>query len=269
MAQTPLRTETVNTFADGMSPRVGYTKVRLSLTTNESRVEDVRVAGVAVCSASQCYESRSTSIVAVATSANGASALLVHLEVPHGEIQSVRFRSVPGSDVLSGNVALSQSIDLEPSFKGGEVLVVIQKRRGAAGYESVATASNLLRPEAFSVYYNPRIETSVKLPYGTVLTIPAGASTAPQIFSVALHDTGDEFPLIDIYPVIQLAKAATVQLSTIPRVPKPLMSGQPPPTPAPSPAAPGGVISAEPQRRPLGPRTIKREILSTGVVRAG
>ena len=52
----------------------------------------------------------------------------------------------------------------------------------------------------------PTVGTVAALPFGATLIIPAGALDKPQIFHVGVSDTGDVFPVIDIYPYSSYAR---------------------------------------------------------------
>jgi hypothetical protein len=267
---SPAATAVVNTMAATRDPQRGFTRLRLSLTSDEPTGEVVRIAGAAVCSTSVCYEAAVPSSVKISNTADGTSTTLADLEVPYAEIGTVRFKSVAGAGALQGSVALAQVLKLEPDFAGYDIMVVVRKRPdGAAGvaYEPMAAASNYLgREEATSIYYNPKFATTVKLPFGTSIAFPAGAYRSPQIFVAAVDDTGDPFPLLDLYPPVALIKPATVRMSRIERAPTAWIPGQPAPTPAPKSASPDGSIPSQTQARPA-PTTFSFEVSSTGVIR--
>jgi hypothetical protein len=267
-------TQVVNTLDGAGSPREGFTRVRLSLTSNEeTAAEVVRIAGVALCSTTVCYEAATLSTAQISSTAAGTSTAIADLEVPHSSISSVRFKFVAGPGVLHGSITLPQTLNLEPDFKGGDVLVVVQQRPNGGArptYEPVAASANYLQSEGSSIYYNPKFATSAKLPLATSITIPAGAYPAPQVFVAGVHDTGDEFPLVDLFPAVKLAKPASVHLSTIVRAPKALVSNQATPTPALKAAPPGGTAPLQPQSQAqasVAPTTSNFETFQTGVMR--
>lgn len=200
----------------------------------------------------------------LSTTSSGSSTTVAELEIPFSDIVSVRFKSVGGRGVLQGSVALPEALKLERGFSGGDVLVVVQKR--GAGYVPVAAAANYLQSEGTSFYYNPKFGTTVKLPHGVSVSLHTGALRTPQVFVVGVHDTGDEYPLVDIYPVLKLAKPATVKLPAIERAARALQSNQSPPTPSPKPAAPAGGLASHAQAARAGSSAII-EINTTGVVR--
>jgi len=263
---TPTATTVVSTLAASATPRDGFTRLRLSLTSNEvSASETARLSGIALCTTSVCYESGAPSSVTVSSTVNGTSTTVAELEVPYSDIVSVRFKSSAGQGVLQGSIALPEPLKLEKGFKGGDVLVVVQKR--GASYVPIAAASNYVQPEGTSFFYNPKFASTVKLPHGVSLTIPDGATNAPQVFLVGVHDTGDDYPLVDIYPPVQLTKPATVQLPAIARAASATLSNQAPPSPRPQAVPPGGTLASQAQTqaaRASAPMSI--EINATGTV---
>lgn len=263
---TPTATTVVGTLAASATPRDGFTRLRLSLTSNEvSSSETARLAGIALCTTSVCYESAAPSTVTVSSTVNGTSTTVAELEVPYSDIESVRFKSAAGQGVLQGSIALPVTLKLEKGFKGGDVLVVVQKR--GASYVPVAAASNYVQPEGTTFFYNPKFATKVALSHGVTLTIPAGATAAPHVFLAGTYDTGDDYPLVGIYPPVQLAKPAKVELPPITRAEVATLSNQAPRTSRPQAVPPGGTLASQAQAqaaRASGPRVI--EINATGEV---
>jgi Phosphodiester glycosidase len=264
--QVPTVTAVVSTLSASAATRDGFTRLRLSLTSNEvSANENARLAGIALCTTAMCYESGAPSSVTVSSTVSGTSATVAELEVPYSDIVNVRFKSSAGQGFLQGSIVLPEPLKLEKGFKGGDVLVVIQRQ--GAGYVPVAAASNYVQPEGTSFFYNPKFATTVKLPYGVSLSIPAGATAAPHVFVAGVHDTGDEYPLVDIYPPVQLSKPATVQLPAIARAASATLSNQAPPSPRPQAVQPGGTLASQTQTqaaRASSPMSI--EINATGTV---
>jgi hypothetical protein len=266
-AQTPpapMATTVVGAIAPSDIPRTGFTRLRLSLTSDEASAnETVHLAAIAVCTSSICYEGGAPSSVVVSSTANGASTSIAELEVPYSDIATVQFKSGAGRGALQGSVVLPEPLKLAKGFQGGEVLVVIQKR--GAGYVPVAAASNYFQPAATTFSYNPRFPTAIKLPYDVTLEIPAGATVKPRVFLVGVNDTGDDYPLVYIYPELQLSKPATVQLPLIARPASAIPPGAPPRTPRPQPVAPGGALGSQASAAPpSGP--LRVEINATGEI---
>jgi len=262
-AQTP-PTTIVGSLPAAATPRDGFTRLRLSLASGDtSTSETPRLAGIALCTTSVCYESSAPSTVTISSTANGAGATIAELEVPNSDIVIVQFKSAAGQGILQGSVALPDPLKLEKGFQGGDVLVIVQKR--GSGYVPVAAASNYVQSEGTTFFYNPKFATTVKLPHGVTLTIPAGATATPQVFLAGVHDTGDDYPLVDIFPAVKLAKAATVQFPVIARAASATLTGQAPATPRPQPAVPGGSLASPAQSARVG-GSASVEINATGTV---
>lgn len=255
----------VNTLAPAATAQSGFTRLRVNLTSDSASGHVVRLAGLAVCSRSACYESAAPSTVAISSTSKGASSVVAELEVPFSEIVGLRFRSVGGQGVLQGSVLLPEALRLEREHHGGDVLVLVRQR--GSQFVPVSAASNYLQPEGTAVYYNPVFETTVQLPHGVVLSIPAGALTVPKVFVVGVHDTGDQYPLVDIYPGVKLAKQAKVLLPTIARAAQARQSGQSPPTPRPAQRGPAGSPSSVASAATGAGGLRILEIGETGVVR--
>jgi Phosphodiester glycosidase len=143
------------------------------------------------------------------------------LFVPFSKFVSVHFETVRGLKVFEGNVQLVEPLVLENNVLGGEILVVGSKASNMSRtvYQPTTAVGNLHSPFRQSVYYNPRFATKAELKFSTTLFLPKNASQSAQIFSVAVHDTGDKYPLVDIFPEIQLrvpASIATQELEPAP-----------------------------------------------------
>lgn len=268
---TPSVVVSVNTLAATAAPAEGFTRLRLNLTHNESKSQSIPLASAAVCSASVCYEAAVPSSILVSNTSKGLSTAIADFEIPFTEIVSIRFQARGRKTALEGSVALPAPLKLDPDFKGGDVLVVVEKNRDA--YRPTAAAANYYQPAGTALYYSPAIATTALLPHGVTLSIPAGALAAPQVFIVAVHDTGEDHPLIDIYPGLSLAKTARLVVPALVRsvssVGTDLSSQSPiPPTPRPKAASPAGASSL------LAPAAgsdaaLTVEINATGTVRPG
>jgi hypothetical protein len=208
------------------------------------------------------------------------STSVLEVAVPHSKIKSIRFVPVATLNSVSGSIELPSPLDLAPEYRqGGEIMVVLRKKqvKGPA-YAPVSASANVLREGTTSVYYNPSFEMVASLAQGGSLRIPAGALPAPQIFSVAVHDTGDAFPMVDIFPEARLQRPASLGLKRIARLERARDSTQAPPTPIPlpprllgAPSLPASAFTAtlEPQSaQPGSGGSSTVEFYRTGVIRA-
>lgn len=268
----PTATQNVNVWTEGAKPREGFARLRINLSSaTANATEEVRLAGVAVCSTDVCYEAAVPSSLKIFNTAAGTSAPVVELEVPYLKISGVRFKTLSGPGILQGNVVLATPFNLEAPFRGADLMVLVQGRSSngsASTYEPVNVVANYLKPEGTAIFYNPKFASTVKLPLGVTLTIPAGAYGTPQIFIGSVHDTGDELPLLDIYPALDLLKPATVSIAPAARELRAQSASQVPASPRPKAASPDGTSAVEAQASRAG-ATTTFDISSTGVIRKG
>lgn len=202
--------------------------VQLNLTFNASEPgTSARLGGVSICSAVACVDAATPASVPVTTTEDGRSTLVAKVVWPYAEVSSIRFKAVAGTGAgtggVEGRVNLPQALALGDGLIRGNVLVVAQ-RQGSAFIPVAAAASYLPPEESLSrgaiVYYNPKFDlTAIGLRFGVKLNIPAGATASPQVFSVNLNDTGDEYPMVYIFPELKLAKSAFVELPAFVREP--------------------------------------------------
>lgn len=212
----PANTVSVPSLSTVDAPAHGFARLRIHLTGPVAEGEPVSLTSVAACSASTCFEAMLRRQVTVRTTADGRGTHVADLEVPFGEIASIRFRARDARGALDGSVALAAPFHLPPGYAGADVLVVIGRR--GASLRPVAATANFLSHDGLSVYYDPAFATQVELPYQMTLAIPAAAIASPQIFLVRVYKTGDEGPFIDVRPDLKLLRPATIEL----RSPNPL-----------------------------------------------
>jgi hypothetical protein len=241
-------------------------RLRIVLLGEESSVErQIRLGSISVCSDSACYQAPSQQYFDLEVSGKGGGRIVADIVVPIATISRVSFEPLGGDKIVEGRVTLQNPFQFTKDVPAAELLVVLKKKilTGKTSFEpAFATASHFSEPRT-SIYYNPKFESRVQLDHGVSLFIPPNATAHPQIFSVAIHDTGEQYPLVDIFPELKLRSAAELTLSRFARQPRPVRSDQSQDTP--KPGAPGVLQRNDDQRD--GPRTVRIE--RTGVVRNG
>ena len=198
----------------------GTMRVRVSVATDTlSSERNVRIGDVLLCSNSSCYRAHTTGYVDMINTGSGAASAIADAALPVGvKITDVFFTETnKGASALTGHLALKTPMITDRQFASVELLVGVHKKQpnGAASYLPVHAVSAYFHPDNSLVYYLPSLQTVAKLPLGGVLTIPAGATSEPQIFNVSESDVGNIYPSIDIYPYITLNKPATIEVSPI------------------------------------------------------
>jgi hypothetical protein len=196
-------------------------RVRVSVAVDTlSGERNVRIGDVLLCSTSSCHRAHTRGFADVINTASGAASAIADAAMPVGlKITDVFFTETNrGVSALTGHLALKTPMVTDGQFTSVELFIGVHKQQlnGAASYLPVQAVSAYFHPDNSLVYYLPALQTVAKLPLGGVLTIPAGAVSAPQIFNVSESDVGDIYPAIDIYPYIALDKPATIEVSPIP-----------------------------------------------------
>lgn len=214
-AAPPFQPETVESVkgkvvqASTNTARLKISAVIIGLTKPES----INLGMISVCSTTACYRVNAPpATLDVDGTGAGTSAVVSELTVPKARISSIHIDELPGSNVSGSLVNLSGPLDLTQSSIGGEILVVIEKRREKKGtqFSISSAASGLLREHGKSIYYHPSAATTAVLTDGVEVSIPAGATQAPHIFNVAVLNTGDKYPIVDIFPVVRLRQSAEI-----------------------------------------------------------
>ena len=207
-------------YAPGSPIADGMTRLRLDLTSNENvPSSNVRLGAVILCSRDACFKAVGRSNVDLFNTADGNSTQALEAVIPTGEVTDVFFEQVAGPKVVAGSIHLQRPLKIDRGFKGGEILVVLERRQSQEQetFTPVAIASNLFRDEFQAVYYNPRFATSAQLKLGAKLEVPEGATSEPQVFSISVDDIGGAYPLIDIYPVVKLMKPGVLLTKPTPQ----------------------------------------------------
>jgi hypothetical protein len=206
-------------YREGTQVPDGMARIRLDLTSNEDVPSSgVGVGAVTFCSITSCFRAAAQHVVDLSNTTAGTSLRVLDAMIPTGKITDVFFGEVVGPKVVAGSFHFRHPIPVDKDFQGTEILVVLDRAsaRDRTILEPVAAAGTYFRDGGEVIYYNPRFRTVAGIGNLAHLDIPAGATTAPQVFSVAAHDIGEDYPLVDIYPAVDLGKPATVRLDPTP-----------------------------------------------------
>lgn len=189
-------------------------RMRITMAADAQQAERaVRIGDILLCARLVCYRARTSGIVAVDSTSRGLAEVVADVKLPITTLTDIYFTDVAGVSTVHGHLKLETPLAVEKGFQGVELMIVVRKLAlpGRTRYVPARAASMYFHPEGHVVRYLPTVRTVAALPFGATLIIPAGALDKPQIFHIGVSDTGDVFPMIDIYPYIKLRKAATVQ----------------------------------------------------------
>jgi len=202
----------------------GYSRLKISVSLNDAKVDsDVIVGNVSVCSDTACYRPEMPNKrIGLYNTGNGKAELIYEVLVPVDEIKSIHFDEVAGAKVVVGDMNLSSALKLDSKTAlGGEILVLLKKKQGGSRtiYYPESSAIGSYHPAVTSVYYNPAFAATVKLKMGVEWNIAGRALAAPQVFLVNVHDVGDLYPMVYIYPEIVLMGRSSIRANLLRNAP--------------------------------------------------
>lgn len=212
-ATYPYQPTQVQKFISDGEQSDNMTRLRLAVSLDEGgRDESLKIGDLILCSATACYMPPVSNYISVKSTAKGEATVVFDSFVPPDVINAIYFSDVAGSKVVVGKIELAEPLKLEKGFQGGDIMVLLKKTLlgKVTRYKPVQAVSALMDSEAQAVYYNPNFSSSVSLPLGVTLDMPAGALAKPQIFSIAVRDTGGAYPTVDMYPYLNTQKEFTV-----------------------------------------------------------
>lgn len=194
-------------------------RFRISVATDSAQGErSVRLGEVLLCKASECFRAPTPGYVDVSDTAAGTATAIADVVIPTVTITDVYFMEPSGGVAIAGHLKLEAPLVIEKGLHGIELLISVKKQNtaGKTTYVPSQSGNSYFNPESRLVHYLPSTRTVARLPLGTVVTIPAGAVDKPQVFHVNVHDRGELYPMIDIYPYIKLNTPMIVEAPAIP-----------------------------------------------------
>lgn len=218
-AAPPFPPQYVPAFDANTTLEPGYSRLKVNVSSDESTPENqVNVGNVIVCSDSACYRPQlPTRTINLLNTSTGTSQIVADMTVPNFTLRRVFFESVAGTKTINGDSVLIEPLALPREIEGGEILVILTKSAIGTNivYQPKSSIGSIYSSKRQSVYYNPKFSTTASLGLHT-LSIPAGALTSAKIFSVVAHNTGDQYPLFDIYPDVTFSVPASLSIITGP-----------------------------------------------------
>lgn len=194
------------------SSKADNARIRVSVALDDQAItKPLKIGGIVVCSSTACYRPNTVVTNDPANSGIGTAKLVVDSIMPATQIDSIYFEDLKGGDI-AGSITLANPLKIESGYYGGEIFVTVAQSnsRGTSPYIPIYAASNLLRESGKSIYYNPKFAAKVDLGTGVSLSMPAYALKHPSILSAQVSDIGAPYPIVDIYPYVELAKPATL-----------------------------------------------------------
>ncbi|MFC0134398.1 phosphodiester glycosidase family protein [Massilia eurypsychrophila] len=265
----PSYPEPVQAYTAGMNLPENVARLKISVFSESSIGEkNVRLGSLVVCSAIACYRPETPTYFNLQDTSGKTNKPIADFQIPVSTINEIYFTDVNGGAVVTGSIKLEPALKLEKGFHGAEVMLILSKQGigNQTKFQPARSSSVMIAKTSTSVYYSPYSEAVVTLPLGVTLTIPKDALSAPQIFSVNVHDTGDKFPMVDIYPYVTLKKPAILESQIIIRALEPASKVGRTPSPSPSGVSTNSIKSNAITRD--APQSFRKTIFKTGVIKS-
>lgn len=215
-AGVPFAPQNVSSYSQNKQLGDGSGVIKLSIASDELNADSgVAIGNVTLCSESACFRLPLHNQANLYNTSTGKSEVLGEVLVPITTIRSVHFEDLAGSKIVEGDIELHNPLELEADLKRGEILIIVKQNQktGRVVYTPVLAASNYYSPISEAVYYNPKFSTNATLQSGIDIKIPAKATLDPQILSITAHDVGTQFPLVDIYPIVEFSREISITVN--------------------------------------------------------
>lgn len=212
----PHHPQSVESYIDGTDIVEEKARLKISLVTMSASIEKgVKVGGVVVCSEKACYKPTTPNYIDLRNTSKNDVAIVADFTIPLATIRSIHFTDTAGGVIVDGSLVLQNAIQLEKGYHGNALMVLLEKK--GTGNKTIyfpsQSASSKISEIANSVYYIPSVTTVANLPNNVIFTLPAGSLAQPQIFNVSTLDVGNKFPLVDIFPYVDLSIPASLEVS--------------------------------------------------------
>lgn len=213
----PYHPQSVESYTAGTDVVEDKARFKIALVTQPRSVDKgVRIGGVVVCSDTACYKPVVPNYVDLRNTEKNDIVIVADFTIPFATITNIHFLDTAGGSKIEGSLRLKTPIKFEKGYHGNSLMVMLEKK--GEGNNSIyipnQSASTLISKDATTVYYIPSVTTVANLPNNVTLTLPTGSISQPHVFNVSIMDVGNPFPLVDIFPYIDLSLPASLEVTS-------------------------------------------------------
>lgn len=195
-------------------------KVRLRiyfiLDQNIPSDEPIDVGTIRICSLKSCYSIKPTNKILLSNEANIAKSITVSM--PIEKMATISIDSINNTPTYTSELLFDNPPNIDYGVYGEALFIILDKKidsTGASYYTPKSTTTGLFGKDQEVLLYNPKNRLQRNIGNGVFIDIPSKATLTPKSFSISIHDIGNDFPLIDIYPKINFLKPITLKVSKI------------------------------------------------------
>nr|WP_238785718.1 hypothetical protein [Salmonella enterica]AKN19292.1 hypothetical protein [Salmonella enterica subsp. enterica serovar Corvallis] len=152
-------------------------------------------------------------------SKRGRGHLVADVLIPKNEqIREVFFEPTTGKQSIEGDLKFKEAVKIDPEYQGQNLYIVLDKTNKGNGvfrYFPVASTSLPFNPELKYYLIDPKFNQSINLNSKSTITFPSKFLAQPQLFTIAEHNVGKKFPMLDIYPYIKGSNNLKIKLAEV------------------------------------------------------
>lgn len=200
--------------------RDSMSRLRVNLTVSSNNdVGEISISNFTLCSATACWKADVNKYVPVVNSSTTRGHLVADVLIPKNEqIREVFFEPTTGKQSIEGDLKFKEAVKIDPEYQGQNLYIVLDKTNKGNGvfrYFPVASTSLPFNPELKYYLIDPKFTQSINLNSKSTITFPSKFLAQPQLFTIAEHNVGKKFPMLDIYPYIKGSNNLKIKLAEV------------------------------------------------------
>lgn len=193
-------------------------RLRVNLTVSSNNDSgDINVSNFTLCSTSSCWKVDVNKYIPIVNSSTTRGQLIADVLIPKNEeIQEVFFETTTGKQSIEGKLKLNKILKIDADYQGQNLYIVLDKiGKGNGIFRYFPTASTALpfNPELKYYLIDPKLNQQINLNSKSTINFPAKFLNHPQLFTIAEHNIGKKFPMLDIYPYVKGSRNLKIQLA--------------------------------------------------------
>ena len=200
--------------------RDSMSRLRVNLTVSSNNdAGEINISNFTLCSATACWKADVNKYVPVVNSSTTRGQLVADVLIPNNEqIREVFFEPTTGKQSIEGDLKFKETVKIDPEYQGQNLYIVLDKTNkgnGVLRYFPVASTALPFNPELKYYLIDPKFNQSINLNSKSTITFPSKFLAQPQLFTIAEHNVGKKFPMLDIYPYIKGSNNLKIKLAEV------------------------------------------------------
>ncbi|WP_248123237.1 phosphodiester glycosidase family protein [Acinetobacter radioresistens] len=217
-ALPPFTPHNLETYKGAQKNNMSRLRVNLTVSGNNDAGE-INVSNFILCSTTSCWKTEVNKYVPVVNSSTTRGQLIADVLIPNNEqIKEVFFEPTTGKQSIEGDLKFKEILKIDPEYQGQNLYIVLDKNKkgnGVSRYFPIASTALPFNPELKYYLVDPKFNQSINLKSKSKITFPAKFLDHPQLFTIAEHNVGKKFPMLDIYPYLKGNNNLKIKLAEV------------------------------------------------------